>query len=77
MGARVAGRYCMPAEGVPLSARTALLSRDELLTLARVFAALGVRKVRLTGGEPTLRVDLPAVVRAYPHPLDHTHTEPL
>ncbi|XP_069358084.1 molybdenum cofactor biosynthesis protein 1 isoform X6 [Maniola hyperantus] len=56
-------QYCMPAEGVPLSARSALLSRDELLRLARVFAALGVRKLRLTGGEPTLRADLLDVVQ--------------
>ncbi|XP_023935650.2 uncharacterized protein LOC112044140 isoform X2 [Bicyclus anynana] len=56
-------QYCMPAEGVRLSARAALLTRDELLRLARVFAALGVRKLRLTGGEPTLRADLPELVR--------------
>ncbi|CAH1636263.1 unnamed protein product [Spodoptera littoralis] len=56
-------QYCMPAEGVPLSPRGALLSRDELLRLARVFVAAGVDKVRLTGGEPTLRADLADVVR--------------
>ncbi|XP_022835529.1 molybdenum cofactor biosynthesis protein 1 [Spodoptera litura] len=56
-------QYCMPAEGVPLSARGALLSRAELLRLARVFVAAGVDKVRLTGGEPTLRADLADVVR--------------
>ncbi|KAM3955704.1 LOW QUALITY PROTEIN: molybdenum cofactor synthesis 1 [Aphomia sociella] len=56
-------QYCMPAEGVPLSARAALLSTAELLRLARVFAALGVDKVRLTGGEPTLRADLDDVIR--------------
>ncbi|XP_026744494.1 molybdenum cofactor biosynthesis protein 1 [Trichoplusia ni] len=57
------GQYCMPAEGVPLSARSALLSRAELARLARVFVAAGVDKVRLTGGEPTLRADLADVVR--------------
>ncbi|XP_049703667.2 molybdenum cofactor biosynthesis protein 1 isoform X2 [Helicoverpa armigera] len=56
-------QYCMPAEGVPLSARGALLSRAELVRLARVFVAAGVDKVRLTGGEPTLRSDLADVVR--------------
>lgn len=53
----------MPAEGVPLSPRSALLSREELLRLARVFVAAGVDKVRLTGGEPTLRADLADIVR--------------
>lgn len=53
----------MPAEGVPLSPRSALLSREELLRLARVFVAAGVDKVRLTGGEPTLRPDLADIVR--------------
>ncbi|CAH2109281.1 unnamed protein product [Euphydryas editha] len=55
-------QYCMPAEGVPLTARSALLSRDELLRLVRVFAALGVDKLRLTGGEPSVRKDLVDVV---------------
>ncbi|KAJ8723052.1 hypothetical protein PYW08_002964 [Mythimna loreyi] len=56
-------QYCMPAEGVPLSARGALLSRAELLRLARVFVAAGVDKVRLTGGEPTLRKDLADIIQ--------------
>ncbi|XP_022121600.2 molybdenum cofactor biosynthesis protein 1 isoform X1 [Pieris rapae] len=56
-------QYCMPAEGVPLCGRNELLSRDELSRLVRLFATLGVRKVRLTGGEPTLRADLADVVR--------------
>ncbi|XP_049872446.1 uncharacterized protein LOC126371224 isoform X2 [Pectinophora gossypiella] len=56
-------QYCMPAEGVPLSPRASLLSRDELAHVVRVFAALGVRKVRLTGGEPTLRADLADIIQ--------------
>lgn len=48
---------------MPLSPRSALLSREELLRLARVFVAAGVDKVRLTGGEPTLRADLADIVR--------------
>ncbi|XP_072932979.1 molybdenum cofactor biosynthesis protein 1 isoform X2 [Epargyreus clarus] len=53
----------MPAEGVALSARAALLARAELRRLVRVFAALGVTKLRLTGGEPTLRKDLVDIVQ--------------
>ncbi|XP_038214322.1 GTP 3',8-cyclase, mitochondrial [Zerene cesonia] len=56
-------QYCMPAEGVPLSARAALLSRAELARLVRVFAALGVTKLRLTGGEPTVRQDLADIIQ--------------
>lgn len=52
----------MPPEGAPLSPRGQLLTRAELTRLVRVLAALGVRKLRLTGGEPTLRADLPQVV---------------
>jgi cyclic pyranopterin phosphate synthase len=42
--------------------RDEILSFEEIETLARVFAAHGVRKIRLTGGEPTLRADLPKLV---------------
>ncbi|HEV8353041.1 MAG TPA: GTP 3',8-cyclase MoaA [bacterium] len=47
--------YCMPAEGIDFRPAEELLSDDELLTLVRIAADLGVRKVRLTGGEPTVR----------------------
>lgn len=55
--------YCMPAGGAPLSPPAELLTPDETVALVGVFAALGVSKVRLTGGEPTLRPDLPELVR--------------
>lgn len=60
-----AGQYCMPAEGVPLSRREALLTRAELGAVVRALAAVGVDKLRLTGGEPTLRPDLPDIIRTY------------
>ena len=59
-------RYCMPRE--VFGSDFAFLPRGEILTfeeitrLARVFAAHGVKKVRLTGGEPTLRAELPKLV---------------
>ena len=56
--------YCMPADGAELSPEGALLSTPELLSLVDTFVGLGVRKVRLTGGEPTLRKDLPELVAA-------------
>ena len=48
----------MPAEGVPLSKKEHLLTTDEIIRIASVFVAGGVKKIRLTGGEPLLRKDL-------------------
>ena len=56
--------YCMPADGVPWLASSTLLSTDELMRLVRVAVSLGVREVRLTGGEPLLRPDVLDVVSA-------------
>ena len=53
----------MPDEGAPLSPKEHLLSADEIIELASVFVANGVRKIRLTGGEPTVRKDLVDIVR--------------
>jgi cyclic pyranopterin phosphate synthase len=50
--------YCMPEEGVNLVPRADVLSFEEIERVVRVFASLGVRRVRLTGGEPTVRKDL-------------------
>ncbi len=52
--------YCSPAENEPPDG---LLSRAELKRLFRLFAGLGVRRIRLTGGEPTLHRDVVAIVR--------------
>jgi cyclic pyranopterin phosphate synthase len=54
--------YCMPAEGLPWLAKPELLTAEEITRLAGVAVALGVRTVRLTGGEPLLRPDLVAIV---------------
>jgi cyclic pyranopterin phosphate synthase len=48
-------RYCMPAEGIGLVAKSDVLSLEEMQRLGAVFARLGVRKIRITGGEPLLR----------------------
>jgi len=55
--------YCMPEEGVKFGPREAILTFEEIHRVARVAASLGVRKIRLTGGEPLLRRDLPDLVR--------------
>jgi len=54
--------YCMPAEGVDLVAREELLTFEEIARVAAVGATLGLTKIRLTGGEPTVRRDLPRLV---------------
>jgi cyclic pyranopterin phosphate synthase len=54
--------YCMPAEGMPWLAREQLLSYEEITRFARVAHGLGVTGIRLTGGEPTVRRDLPKLV---------------
>lgn len=48
-------RYCMPAEGVPKRSHGDILSVEECVEVARAAAACGIRKVRLTGGEPLIR----------------------
>uniref|UniRef100_A0A1D1ZDM7 Molybdenum cofactor biosynthesis protein 1 n=1 Tax=Anthurium amnicola TaxID=1678845 RepID=A0A1D1ZDM7_9ARAE len=51
-------QYCMPAEGVELTPSPQLLSQDEIIRLASIFVGAGVDKIRLTGGEPTIRKDI-------------------
>ncbi|MFN2629154.1 MAG: GTP 3',8-cyclase MoaA [Gaiellaceae bacterium] len=55
--------YCMPAEGLDWLPRSEVLSFEEITRLARLLAAMGVGEVRLTGGEPLIRRDLPELVR--------------
>lgn len=50
--------YCMPEEGVPLAPPESMLTTPEIVHLARLFVAQGVTKIRLTGGEPTVRRDI-------------------
>ena len=55
--------YCMPEEDYVWLPREQILDFEEISTLTDVFMDLGVDKIRLTGGEPLLRRDLPALVR--------------
>jgi cyclic pyranopterin phosphate synthase len=56
-------RYCMPQESYEWLPRADLLTFEEIARLARIFTRLGANKVRITGGEPLLRSDLPTLVR--------------
>jgi GTP 3',8-cyclase len=55
-------QYCMPAEGLPWLARAEILRFEEIARIVRVLAGMGVTDVRLTGGEPLVRRELPALV---------------
>src|SRR3954471_17296637 len=55
--------YCMPAEGLEWLGRDEILSFEEIARLVAVLGRLGVDEVRLTGGEPLIRRDLPTLVR--------------
>ncbi|CAG8588669.1 3323_t:CDS:2 [Ambispora leptoticha] len=50
--------YCMPAAGVELTSNEKLLTSEEIIRLAKLFVSQGVNKIRLTGGEPTVRKDI-------------------
>ncbi|MGH7209379.1 MAG: radical SAM protein, partial [Nitrospiraceae bacterium] len=56
-------KYCMPEEEYTWLPRETLLSFEEMCALTGFFTELGVDKVRLTGGEPLLRKDLPTLMR--------------
>ena len=55
--------YCMPAEGVAFRGHDAIMSFEEIERFARVAAGLGIREVRLTGGEPLVRKGICGLVR--------------
>jgi GTP 3',8-cyclase len=52
-------QYCMPADGLPWLDRADVLSFEEIERLVGLFASMGVRDVRLTGGEPLVRREFP------------------
>jgi cyclic pyranopterin phosphate synthase len=54
--------YCMPLEGLPWLRRDDLLTYEEIERIVRVMADMGLRRVRITGGEPLVRRDLPELV---------------
>jgi len=55
--------YCMPEEGLPWLKRSELLSFEEIASIVSEMATLGLRRVRITGGEPLVRKDLPVLIR--------------
>jgi GTP 3',8-cyclase len=55
-------QYCMPAEGLPWLERAEILTFEEIVRIVGLLAAMGVHDLRLTGGEPLVRRDFPALV---------------
>src|SRR6266700_697384 len=55
--------YCMPAEGLPWLKKAEILSYEELERIARVAVSVGIEQIRLTGGEPLVRRDVPDFIR--------------
>ncbi|HEX9600875.1 MAG TPA: GTP 3',8-cyclase MoaA [Mariniflexile sp.] len=54
--------YCMPEEGVQLSPKSHLMTYEEIYEIAKTFVKHGVTKIRLTGGEPLVRKDIPVIL---------------
>ncbi|WP_341215966.1 GTP 3',8-cyclase MoaA [uncultured Wocania sp.] len=54
--------YCMPEEGVLLSPKNHLMTYEEIYEIAKTFVKHGVTKIRLTGGEPLIRKDIPIIL---------------
>jgi len=55
--------YCMPVEGLPWLPKAEILSYEEIAEVVRQLAPLGLRRLRITGGEPTIRPDLHKLIR--------------
>lgn len=55
--------YCMPEDGIELRDKKEFMSTEELLLISKKFVDLGVKKIRLTGGEPTIRKDFSTIIR--------------
>lgn len=54
--------YCMPEDGLELTSREEILTYGEIVRVCRLMAELGIKKVKLTGGEPLIRRDLPQLI---------------
>jgi len=57
--------YCMPAEGLAWLPKSEILTFEEMSRLLSIFVGLGVRSIKVTGGEPLVRADLPTLVRMF------------
>ena len=54
--------YCMPKEGIRLTGRENILQEPEIIRVCRVMAELGIKKIKITGGEPLVRPRMPGLI---------------
>jgi GTP 3',8-cyclase len=66
-------RYCMPEEGVPRRAHSDFLSFEQIVRVARAAVGLGIRKIRLTGGEPLAKRGIVDLVRLLARDAEPEH----
>ena len=67
--------YCMPVEEMEWMPQSKLMSQEEILRLAEIFVSLGVKKIRLTGGEPLVRKEFPEILASIAKlPVEQTIT---
>ena len=55
--------YCMPLHGLPWLKRDQLLRYEEIVRIVETMAGMGLRRLRITGGEPLVRQDVPELIR--------------
>ncbi len=55
--------YCMPEEGIELRDKAEFMTAEELIDIAKTFVSLGVKKIRLTGGEPLIKKNVEFILR--------------
>jgi cyclic pyranopterin phosphate synthase len=65
--------YCMPAEGLPWLKKAEILTYEEIVRISHIAVSIGIEQIRLTGGEPLVRRDVPDLVHQL-HQIEGLHS---